>query len=422
MIRGTEATDRPIEQRTGRRRLGIALGALAVLALGVATVPAIERWASADRSVDASAVRTAVVVRGDLDREVSLEGRVVAAFAPSIFSPAPGIVRLTALPGQAVESGEVLAVVESPELSSRLAQERSSLAALESELSRRRLEAQQTELRRTQETQVREVRAAAAEREMARARRTFEEGVIGRSVYEQAKDDLDIARLELEHDRADARLDIERRELELRNHALAVERQRSVVADLKRQVSELEVRAPVDGLVARLDAADRDAVIRYQPLVTVVDLSALELAVDIPELWADEAIPGTLVEVRGPGGTLVTAELRSVAPEVTAGTVEGRVAFVGGPPEGLKQNQRLTARLQLDSRRGILKVRRGPFLETGGGHLAYVVDRDLAVRRTIETGAASVTEVEIRRGLEEGDEIIISRLDRFDDAEKVALR
>ncbi len=76
----------------------------------------------------------------------------------------------------------------------------------------------------------------------------------------------------------------------------------------------------------------------------------------------------------------------------------------------------------LESRPGVLKVRRGPFLENGGGHEAYVVDAGMAVRRNIRAGAASVDEVEILSGLEVGDQIIISDTARFEGADGVYLR
>ena len=72
--------------------------------------------------------------------------------------------------------------------------------------------------------------------------------------------------------------------------------------------------------------------------------------------------------------------------------------------------------------RGRLKVARGPFLESGGGHEAYAVDGDTAARRSIRVGVASVEEIEILSGLEEGDTIIISDTSRFDRAERIYLR
>jgi HlyD family secretion protein len=69
----------------------------------------------------------------------------------------------------------------------------------------------------------------------------------------------------------------------------------------------------------------------------------------------------------------------------------------------------------------VLKVPRGPFLDTGGGRLAYVVSDDIAARRKIRTGGTSVSEVEIVEGLAAGDQIIISNLGEFERVERIRL-
>jgi HlyD family secretion protein len=70
----------------------------------------------------------------------------------------------------------------------------------------------------------------------------------------------------------------------------------------------------------------------------------------------------------------------------------------------------------------VLKVRRGPFLEAGGGRKIYRVDGDVARLQQVSVGATSITEVEIVSGLSEGDTIVISDTSRFNDAQAVLLR
>ena len=73
----------------------------------------------------------------------------------------------------------------------------------------------------------------------------------------------------------------------------------------------------------------------------------------------------------------------------------------------------------LDTRRDVLMVERGPFVEQDGGRIAYVVDGSRAVRRPIQTGASSLSAVEIVSGLQPGDRIVVSGSDQFGDAERV---
>jgi HlyD family secretion protein len=363
----------------------------------------------------------ATVVRGDLQRDVAVQGRIVAAFHPTTSSPAAGIVALRVRAGDVVEKDQVLAVVSSPELESRLRQERSSLLALESALGRQRIQTRQKILSDRQAVDLATVELEAARRAMGRAEEIRAAGLLNAVEYEKAQDDLRRTELALTHARESAALERESLELEIRNRELEVERQQLLVEDLERQVAELAVRAPVGGLVSRLDVQDHDPVTTGQPLVAVVDLSAFEIEVLVPESYADEIGPGTPAVVTYSGEDY-DGQVKSISPEVEGSQVRGIVSFGDVSPEGLRQNQRVSTRLILESRPDVLKVRRGPFLESGGGHEAYVVDDGMALRRPIRAGAASVDEVEILSGLDEGDRIIISDTARFEGADGVYLR
>jgi len=80
-----------------------------------------------DRAVDASTLSFGVVVRGDLVRDISVQGRVVAALHPTLISPAQGVVTLRTKAGSVVRKGDVLAIVDSPELRSALEQSKAQL-------------------------------------------------------------------------------------------------------------------------------------------------------------------------------------------------------------------------------------------------------------------------------------------------------
>ena len=422
MIHGTENTDRPVTRSAaGWRRKSLWLITAGLLAGALFAYPSVSRWARSDRSIDASRVRLATVVRGDLERDVTVDGRVVAANHPTLFSPAAGIVRLEVQPGEQVELGQLLAVIESPELESQLERERSTLLSMRSALERQKLAAKQLGLENAQQVDLRSVQATAAERAMARAERTFNEGVTGAAAHEQAADDLAVARLELEHARQKADLDREQAAFEVRDRQLAVERQQLLASELERQVAELRIRSPVTGLASAAEVEDRDAVAAGQALLRVVDLSAFEVEVSVPESYAGEVTIATAAVVSA-GGDHFEAAVRRIAPEVEGSLVAGRVAFTGEPPRGLKQNQRVTTRLILDARHDVLKLQRGPFLESGGGHQAYVLAGDVARPRRIEVGAVSVSEVEVISGLEAGDRVVISDTARFRGADNVLIR
>jgi HlyD family secretion protein len=423
MIQETNSMDQIIEKAPGlSRRVKGLLAATAALAIAAVLLwPAVRRWAAAEQSVDLSRLRIATVTRGDLLREVDAQGRIVAANHPKLYSPAQGIVALAVRPGESVRAGQVLATIESPELESQLAQERARLQSLESELSRAEIATRQQNQGDAQTLKLRRVRLEAARRDLERSEKLKAEGLLNDVDYERSRDAVRVAEVELEQAQEGGDLSREARTFEVQDRRRQIERQRLVVAELERQVAELTVRAPFDGMVATIDAQDRDAVAPNAPILTVVDLSEFEVEVQIPEAYADDALAGTPAVVSW-GGREIPGELKAVSPEVQASQVQGIVAFTGPKPEGLRQSQRVSVRLVLEKRPDVLKVPRGPFVESGGGRQVYVLADGLATLQPIRIGATSVAEVEIAEGLQEGDRILLSDIQQFNGARTVLVR
>lgn len=424
MIQDTSAQDRVIQKGKGLSRgalLRLMVIAIVVLSIFFLLSPAIRRWSVAERSFDRSRFNYAKVDRGTIVRDIGVEGRIVASSYPTIFSPADGAITLKIKPGTVVEEGQVLGVVKSPQLENRLKQERAQLDALDSELSRQRITAKTNYLSNEQDIDLKKLRHEAAKRAFERAKLTFGRGLINAAEYEEAQDQVAITELEHRHARGKAGLDREVMAFEIRNKGHRLGRQRLVLEDVERRVAELTLRSPVNGVIGTVNVDPRDYVSTNQALLTVIDLSAFEIQVSIPEAYADEIQPGIPAEITYES-RVFPGMVASVAPEVNDSLVTGSVVFTGALPEGLRQNQRVSTRVILSRHENTLKVRRGPFLESGGGRIAYVVRDGLASKAEIQTGATSMTEVEILAGLDPGDDIIISDISLFENAQTILLR
>jgi len=96
------------------------------------------------------------------------------------------------------------------------------------------------------------------------------------------------------------------------------------------------------------------------------------------------------------------------------------VKFSGSQPPGLRQNERTAVRIVLDERDGVLKFEHGSFIDDDARAL-YVARGTHAQRVPVALGAASVTEIEVIRGLTVGDEVVISDMRDAHDAPEVAI-
>jgi HlyD family secretion protein len=421
MIENTSSMDRPAAAQRNPRLIAAGAAAVILLIALALAFPAIRRWSRADRAVDASTLRFAAVTRGDLVRDLSVQARVVATLSPTLFSAGQGMVSLRTRAGSQVRQGDVLAIVESKELQAALDQAQSQLLTSRAELDRQKIITRQSQLRSRQQVDLLSLRLDAAKRQLERVKYTYGEGVSNKADFETAQDNVRIATMELEQARSELALARETLGFELATREQQVRRQESVAGELQKRVSDLTIRAPFDGMVATVAVQDRDAVAANQPVLTVVNLSSLELEIALPEEYANETSIGTPAVISFQNRDY-PGRVTAISPEVVNSQVVATVAFDGTRPDGLKQNQRLTTRLTFEAKRNVLKVARGAFVEAEGGRAAYVVDGKMATRRDIVTGSSSVGEIEIVSGLREGERIVVSDTAPFERARNVMLR
>ncbi|MGH8285986.1 MAG: efflux RND transporter periplasmic adaptor subunit [Steroidobacteraceae bacterium] len=418
---GTDAQDQSVTDATPawRKHLPLYAAAGAGLLVLIAFVWLVRAWSASEHTVAAERLRIVTVTRGPFVRDVAAQGTVIAAVSPTLFATATGTITYAVRPGDTVVKGQVLANLDSPALRNEHEQERASLDGVSAALARQEIEIRRQILTSQQQADLAKVQIQAAERELKRAQAAWDDRVISERDYREAIDDVSTAKLNYEHARDTAGLERDSLNLDLRTRRLEREQQALVVANLKRRVDELDVRSPVDGMVANLAQAERAKIAESAPLLTVVDLTAFEIEFQVAETYAREIKPGMVAEITLDGrkhpGT-VTA----ISPEVRQNQVTGRVKFAAAQPPGLRQNQRASVRIVLDERSDVLKFERGSLIDSPT-RFAYLVRDDRAIRTPVELGGASITEIEVVRGLNEGDRVVISDTRDFGDAPELLI-
>lgn len=420
MFRDTSAQDEPLQRARGRLPRWTWPAAAGVLLL-LAIVWVASAWLSGARSYSAERLRIATVTRGDLVRDLSADGRVIAANSPTLYAIAAGTVSMQVVAGDKVRKGQVLAAIDSPELRSRLTQEESTLAGLEAAARRASLDARIAKLNAHKELDQAEVAHTAAVRDQERYQTAFNRGAVSRNDLDRANDLVKSSSIGLDTAHQDYDLQVDGAELDARNKQLQAERQRAVAQEARRQVDALTLRAPFDGQVGQVQVPQGTSVAANGPVLGVVDLSRFEVEIRVPESFAHDLGLDMAAELTSGAGDPFPGEISAVSPEVVNGEVTARIRFRDQQPPDLRQNQRLSVRVLMDTRHDVLKLERGPFVDQSGGHYAYVLDGNVATRRPVRLGASSLAEIEVLDGLKAGDRVVVSGSEQFGDAGKVKI-
>jgi len=421
VFRTTEGQDAPIVNTRPhwQRHRWWYVGASAGVLIVVMLVWLLSEWSDLKNSISAERLRVVNVTKGHFVRDVAAQGTVIAAVNPTLFAVAPGTINYIVRAGDSVKKGQTLASLDSPALRNEYDRERATLDSLNAALARQEIEIRRQIMLSQQQADLARVAIQAAEREQKRAQVAWDERVISERDYRRANDDLDTAKLNFDHASATTGLERDSLALDLRTKRLERDRQSLVVENLKRKVDELTIRSPVEGMVANLAQSEKARIAESAALLTVVDLSAFEIEFQVAETYAGEIKPGMVADINldgRPQAGIVTA----ISPEVRQNQVTGRVKFSAAQSPHLRQNQRASVRIVLDERNNVVKFERGSFIDDSTRAL-YVMRGSRAVRVPVELGAASVAEVEVIRGLKEGERVIVSDMRDFNDAPEVVI-
>ena len=417
-MRDTAGQDRQLEQPSAlrRHRRLIIVGAC-LAAAAIALVTWLLRFSGINASVDRSRLTIATVERGLFVRDVAADGQVVAASSPTLYAIEAGIITLHVHAGDAVKKGQVLAVIDSPDLTAKLSQEEATLQSMRVDWQRAQLDAASKLRDLSDKFDQAKVDRTTAQRESDRSAKAYELGAYTELQALKAKDDLEKADFAFRQAQADFEAGPKQTQFDVTSKKALYDRQDLVVSDLRRQVDGLMVQSPVDGRVGQVQVAERASVAKDAALLTVIDLSVLEVEIKVPESLARDLQPGMAATLEGDGRQWPAA-VSGVSPEVVSGEVTARLRFTGPQPEGLRQSQRLAVRILIDKRANVLMVDRGSFVDQDAG-FAYVVHDGVAERRPVRLGAQSVQKVEIVDGLNVGDEVVVSGSDAFNGADRV---
>jgi HlyD family secretion protein len=403
-----------------RRRIlygaGAALGLL-LLTLGVS------RLKPAAPGVDRAAVWIDEVKRGPMLRQVRGLGTLVPEEIRWIAATTDGRVeRRVILPGREVKADAVILVLSNPELEQQALEAISSLRASEAALAelRVRLESQrlnqEADLGRM-ESEYRQARLQAdADEQLAR------QGLVA---------DLTRQLSSLAADEMEKRAALEKRRLAIADEAIRaqiavqeaeVEQRRALARLRQSQVDGLKVRAGIEGVLQQVPVEVGQQVGAGTNLARISQPDRLKAMVRIAETQARDVQIGLEASVDTRNG-IIPGRVSRVDPAVENGTVTVDIELLGALPKGARPDLTVDGTIEIERLEDVLYVGRPTQGQPGTtvGLFRLVPGSDEAHRVRVELGRASVSTIEIRGGLAEGDRVILSDTSAWDAHDRIRL-
>ena len=201
-----------------------------------------------------------------------------------------------------------------------------------------------------------------------------------------------------------------------------LEQQRVLYELKKRQLDALHVRAGLNGVLSAVSVEVGQQVAPGTNLVRVADPSHLKATVQIPETQAKDVAIGQTATIDTHNGT-AEGHVTRVDAAVVNGTVAVDVSFDSALPAGARPDLSVDGTIEIERLPSVLYVGRPvqgqPNSKIG---LFRVLDGGAqAVRVSVELGRTSVNSVEVLRGLQAGDQVVLSDMSAWDSHDRIRL-
>ena len=415
--------DIPRSGQAQKRRLKRTAFGIAGLTVALLITAFVMRLEPAAPTVASETLLFDQVKRGPMLRQVRGPGTLVPVEVLWISAPVEGRVeRIPALPGVQVTPDTVLLEMSDPTLEQNAFEAESQLKGAQADYDN--LKAQLESQLLAQQSQVTGAQSASdqAKLQVEADQRLAKDGLIPELNYKLSKlksDQLTNA----------AKIEVDRYQQSKRAAEAQLAAQRARVAQMsamydlrRRQVDSLKVRAGIPGVLQELPVQVGQRVTPGTVLARVARPENLKAELRVPEVQAKDVVAGQKASIDTRNG-IVPGRVLRVAPSAQDGTVIVDVALEGPLPQGARPDISVDGTIEIERLDDVLYVGRPAYGSANSKiEMFKVVNNGKeAVRVPVELGRISVNSVEVVKGLQVGDKVILSDTSSQDGYDKIRL-
>jgi multidrug resistance efflux pump len=395
---------------------------------GVLALVVITAWTltldPASQTIERSAVLIDSVRRGDVVREVRGPGTLVPEHIRWITAQTSARVeRLASESGKEVNAGDLLLELSNPDLQIQTMQAEQQVRQAQIELLNLRTTLRSQLLTQQGVVATMKTQHVSAMQELSAADSLAKRGLMSPFEMSNKKAQADefTTRLRVEQERL--KLMEDAIEAQIATQASQVNQLRAIASNQQNRLLSLHVRAPDRGVLQDLTLQLGQWVPEGTTLAKVVQPGDLKAVLRIPESQAKDVAIGQKASIDTRNG-LVPGHVTRKDPSAQSGSVTVDVTLDGALPAGAVPDLSVDGTIVIERLTNVLYSGRPAFSAgSGSASLFKITDGGkFAVRVPVELGKSSVNVIEIVRGLEVGDKIIVSDMSQFANVAKVRIK
>ena len=416
-----QTMDRAIPVSVQRKRRMVRYGKYAAI---VAIVMGVAIWLGIlmMSSVDKKSLITSQVDRGTIDVSITATGKVVPAFEEVIISPISAqILEVYAHSGDTVDVGTPLL-----RLDLQSAQTDYSKALDEQEIRRQQMVQLSTNTEtqlsdRRMQLEVEEMKIGQLEAQLRNEQYLDSLGSGTKDRVHQAEITLRTAQMQLKQLRQQYENEVRVRKADLRMKQLQDGIADKSLEETRRTLDGANIRSPRKATLTYICSEIGSIVGSGSKVAVISDLTHFKVDCSIADTYSDRVLAGGRVLVKI-GKERLFGTINTVTPLSQDGVITFTVLMDNPSHPKLRSGLKAEVFVITSIKEDILRIRNGSYYTGAGDYTLFIYkDEHTLVPRTVHLGDCNYDYVEVISGLEEGDSVVVSDMQRYKGKEKIRI-
>ncbi len=416
-----QTMDRAIPVSVQRKRRMVRYGKYAAI---VAVVMGVAIWLGIlmMSSVDKKSLITSQVDRGTIDVSITATGKVVPAFEEVIISPISAqILEVYAHSGDTVDVGTPLL-----RLDLQSAQTDYSKALDEQEIRRQQMVQLTTNTEtqlsdRRMQLEVEEMKIGQLEAQLRNEQYLDSLGSGTKDRVHQAEITLRTAQMQLKQLRQQYENEVRVRKADLRMKQLQDGIADKSLEETRRTLDGANIRSPRKATLTYICSEIGSIVGSGSKVAVISDLTHFKVDCSIADTYSDRVLAGGRVLVKI-GKERLFGTINTVTPLSQDGVITFTVLMDNPSHPKLRSGLKAEVFVITSIKEDILRIRNGSYYTGAGDYTLFIYkDEHTLVPRTVHLGDCNYDYVEVISGLEEGDSVVVSDMQRYKGKEKIRI-
>lgn len=375
-------------------------------------------------NVEKEKINIAEVREGEFREFIPVDGNVMPILTIRLDAVVGGVVEKKYYEGGIlVDKGDTILKLANNDLLQSFVREETQAFILVNNVENTKLNLQRNQFDLRQQLITLDFQIDQAEDAYERAKPLYKDKIISEQEFLNLKREYDRLVKQREIQIESNRFDSMNAALQIAQAEQTLKRTRENLEMIKQNLSNLYIKAPIDGRLSTVDAEVGESIAPGQNIGQIDDLNGFKVRASIDEHYIAriyEGLKGTFDFA----GDSYELEIQKIYPEVQGGLFQVDMFFTDSIPKGIRRGQTLQIRLQLSENITAVQIPRGSFYQTTGGNWIFVVneDEDYAVRRDIRLGRQNPRYYEVLEGLQPGEKVVVSSYDGYEDKDRLVFK